>query len=113
MKVITKAIHEKLIKNHAALAADPELDQAPVVKLFGGAACTWLLSDLDPETDMAFGLCDLGFGTPELGYVPMDELLSLRFPPFGLPIERDAWFKPNKTIFEYADMAREASRIVT
>jgi hypothetical protein len=44
-------------------------DFKPIVKLFcpwGGA--TWLLSELDPDDhDLAFGLCDLGMGFPELG----------------------------------------------
>ena len=35
---------------------------------------TWYLSELNPETNVAFGLCDLG--TPELGYVSIDELQS-------------------------------------
>jgi hypothetical protein len=54
-------------------------DVFPVVKLFvPWGAATWLLSELDPEDeDIAFGLCDLGFGCPELG--------SVREPP------RDCW----------------------
>jgi hypothetical protein len=86
----------------------PNVDFKPVVKLFcpwGGA--TWLLTELDPEdNDIAFGLCDLGMGCPELGTVRLSELESIRGPD-GLRIERDLYFKPNKTISAYAD---EASR---
>jgi hypothetical protein len=48
---------------------DEEIDFEPVVKLFtpwGGA--NWLLTEIEPdEPDLAFGLCDLGMGFPELG----------------------------------------------
>ena len=109
MKILTKAIEAKLIKNrninnqtNVQLDGDAdEIDFKPVVKLFGGGACTWLLTELDPGSNMAFGLCDLGLGTPELGYVSMDELMALRFQPFGLPIERDLHFKADKTLTEY------------
>jgi hypothetical protein len=35
------------------------------------AQCTWLLTGLDTDTDLAFGLCDLGMGEPELAYVSL------------------------------------------
>ena len=56
-------------------------DHAPVVKLIlPGTGCVWLLSEIDPEDpDIAFGLCDLGTGFPELGSVSISELQSLRF----------------------------------
>ena len=112
MKILTKAIEAKLIKNRNPNKGDAdEIDFKPVVKLFGGGACTWLLTELDPGSNMAFGLCDLGFGTPEMGYVSMDELMDLRFQPLGLPIERDLHFKADKTLTEYADEARTKGRI--
>ena len=54
-------------------------DHYPVVKLFTpDSGCTWLLTDLDPEDpDIAFGLCDLGMGFPELGNVSLSEITSL------------------------------------
>jgi glycine/D-amino acid oxidase-like deaminating enzyme len=87
-------------------------DLKPVAKLFcpwGGG--TWLLSELDPEdADLAFGLCDPGFGFPELGFVRLSELEALRGPG-GLRIERDRWFRPTRTLAAYADAARAAGRI--
>jgi len=107
MVLITKAIMAKLLANHGADNPRPPL------KLFtpdGGA--TWLISDINPERpSMAFGLCDLGIGSPELGYVDLDEIATARGQ-FGLPIERDRWFSPTKTLAEYADAARAAGRIV-
>ena len=59
------------------------IDFEPVVKLFtpdGNA--TWLLTELDPNgAYLAFGLCDLGLGEPELGYVSLPELAAARRPP--------------------------------
>ena len=85
----------------------PEPDFAPVVKLFtpdGG--CTWLLTEIDPDDpDIAFGLCDLGFGYPELGSVSLSELESVRGK-LNLPIERDLYFTATKTLSAYADEAR-------
>jgi len=111
MKLLLKSDEAKLLANSKASNESPEgIDHKPVVKLFGGSACTWLISEMD-EDGIMFGLCDLGFGTPELGYVSYDELKSVRFPPFGLPIERDRSFKAKMALGEYADAARSAGRI--
>ena len=107
MKILTKQIKEKLINQHKA-CGHGENGQClkPIVKLFGGSACTWLLSELDPETNIAFALCDLGMGTPELGYVSLDELMALKFAPFGLPIERDLHWEAEKSLWDYASESR-------
>ena len=108
MMILTKAIQKKLLEN----GSKKNTDHKPVMKLFGGSACTWLISEMNQDGDTMFGLCDLGQGTPELGYVSLKELLSLRFPPFRLPIERDRYFTANKTMTEYADDARKNDRII-
>lgn len=120
MKLLTKAQEEKLIANFQAnQTAEGHtrerglIDHKPVVKLFGGAACTWLLTEYNPEDGLFFGLCDLGQGFPELGYVSRQELEELRFPPFKLPVERDMHFEADKTIGEYADIAKREGRIVS
>lgn len=78
----------------------------PVVKLFmPGGAATWLISEMDEDGDTLFGLCDLGHGSPELGYVSLSELQSVRGR-FGLKVERDAHFTAKKSITEYANEAR-------
>ncbi len=95
-------------------AGEDTIDHYPVVKLFtpdGGA--TWLLSETDPEdADIAFGLCDLGLGYPELGSVRLSVLKAHRGR-LGLPIERDLHFKANAPLSTYAERAREAGGIVT
>jgi hypothetical protein len=117
MTLFTKAQTEQLIANCQAQIirmdlGEPDIDFKPVVKLFTpDAQCTWLLTELGLD-DIAFGLCDLGMGCPELGYVSMRELRELRGP-LGLPIERDLHFEADKPLSAYADEARTHGRIVT
>jgi hypothetical protein len=117
MTLITKAQTEQLLANCQAQiarmdAGESDIDFKPVVKLFTpDAQCTWLLTELGLD-DIAFGLCDLGLGCPELGYVCMRELRELRGP-LGLPIERDMHFEADKSISAYAEQARARGRIAT
>lgn len=116
MKLLTQSIREQLLRNGRLkdqyAGTDSEPDFIPVVKLFTpDANCTWLLTEVDPaDPDIAFGLCDLGMGFPELGSVSISELESVRGK-LGLPVERDLHFMPTKTISAYADEARRAGRI--
>ena len=118
MDLFPKDILNKLIANGRANkarleAGEDTIDHPPVVKLFTpDGAATWLLSEIDPEEpDIAFGLCDLGVGCPELGSVRISEIESARGP-LGMPIERDIHFKAKHRLTTYADQAREAGRIV-
>jgi len=116
MTLFTKSQHEQLLANCQAQIirmdnGQPDIDFKPVVKLFTpDAQCTWLLTELGLD-DIAFGLCDLGVGCPELGYISMTELRALRGP-LRLPIERDEHFDADKTLSAYADEARQHGRIV-
>lgn len=117
MKLLTNDIRERLLKNgrvraHLAETGEVEADFFPVVKLFTpDAGCTWLLTELHPEDpDIAFGLCDLGMGCPELGTIRISELESVRGP-LGLGIERDRHFTATKTISAYAAEARSCGHI--
>jgi Protein of unknown function (DUF2958) len=121
-KILTTALRAKLLENGQAQRAairngsdDPQpIDPFPVVKLFTpDAGATWLLTELDPEDDdLAFGLCDLGLGEPELGYVRISELQALRGP-LRLPVERDPHFEASRPISVYFQEARRTGRIVT
>jgi hypothetical protein len=118
MTLITAAQRQKLLENgraqrEATDRQDQALDFQPVVKLFtADGNATWLLTELNPDIDLAFGLCDLGLGEPELGYVSLAELAAARGP-LGLPLECDLHFVPTLTISAYADLAREHRRIIT
>ena len=109
MELITPAQREKLLANGANRGADHE----PVVKLFNPCgAGTWLVTELDTEdTSVAFGLADLGFGSPEVGSFSLEELEAFKGP-FGLGIERDLYFEGKFSLSVYAEAARAAGRIV-
>jgi hypothetical protein len=118
VKLIPENIRKTLIENgkrqDLARETDNEIDFFPSVKLFTpDAGCTWLLTELLPEEpDIAFGLCDLGMGYPELGTVRLSELSAL-CGPLGLPVERDLYFKAEKPLSVYAEEARELGHIKT
>src|SRR5271154_3746944 len=103
MLLLTRELREQLLANGRAQdpvrGTDDEIDFYPVVKLFTpDAGCTWLLTEIDPqEPDLAFGLCDLGLGFPELGSVSLAELSALRGR-LGLPVERDRHFTATKPL---------------
>ena len=61
--------------------------------------------------DIPFGLCNLGMGFPELGYVRMSEITSVRGP-LGLSIERDIYFEGEKPLSAYAAEASSAGHIL-
>jgi Protein of unknown function (DUF2958) len=113
MKLLTARDRERLLANgrirREAEERDPEamIDFLPVVKLFTpDAGCTWLLTELDPDDEtLAFGLCDLGIGCPELGYVSLEELATVRGR-LSLPVERDLYFVADKTLSAYAEEAQ-------
>lgn len=110
MKLLTKEIENKLIKNFE-MNVEGTSDFFPVVKFFGGSACTWLITEYDKESGLFFGLSDLGQGSPELGWISKEELEAIRFPPFRLPIERDRSATFDKTLRQYAEEARHKRRI--
>ena len=113
MKLLLKSQEMKLWANSKASAANTigDIDYFPVVKFFNPCgAGTWLISEMDKD-GLMFGLCDLGNGCPELGYVSFDELESIQLP-FGLKIERDMYWEADKYLSEYASAARAAGGIV-
>jgi hypothetical protein len=112
MKLLTNAQIAQLLANGAISARGEDHDPKPVVKLFTPVSnATWLLTELDPvDPDLAFGLCDLGLGCPELGNVRISELQSVRGR-LGPLVERDLHFTPDRTLSEYAAAARGSGGI--
>lgn len=90
----------------------PEPDPVPVLKLFNSLGpATWLATELAEDDDALFGLADLGFGCPELGYFSLSEIASARLP-FGLGIERDLGFETPHRLSVWADAARRCGSIL-
>ena len=112
MKLVTKAARARLARN----GERPGAGHVPVVKVFNPyGAGTWLLSETSPEdADLAFGLCDPGLATPELGWIRISELEEVRVRVGGMrmPLERDLHFRPTRTLGEYAEHARKAQMVV-
>jgi len=116
MMLLTKAHRKALRENHESqqvmlreTEGDCE-DLKPVVKLFDAyGQAFWLLTELDAD-GIAFGLCDLGLGFPELGSVSLAELEALEFVPGLKRVERDRHFVADKTLWEYAQAARQGVR---
>ena len=111
--LITDEQRVLLLANGRETLRNTDFDPAPVVKLFTpDAGATWLLSEIDPDDhDHAFGLCDLGLGAPELGWVSLQDLATV-LGRLGLPVERDLHFRAEKRLSAYARDARLAGRIV-
>ena len=92
MKLLTKKIKDKLISNHQK--QDGTKTFRAELKLFNPTGMgTWYISELNPETNVAFVLCDLH--ETEFGYILLDELEAIKLP-FGLGIERDKFFQPKE-----------------
>ncbi len=110
MTYFTREQYERLI--HNGTMRNVERDPQPVVKLhMEGADCVWLLTELDPADPMiAFGLCDLGMQSPELGYIDLFELASLRLP-LNVSVQADEEFIGLYPISIYASAARECGAI--
>lgn len=106
MLLLTQDQRARLIANGKSRG-----DHVPVVKFFSPVgAATWLFSELDEDGDILFGLCDLGFGCPEMGSTSLSEIAAVSLP-FGLTIERDLCFEGRFPLTIYADAARVAGSI--
>jgi hypothetical protein len=112
MDLLTPDLRLALRANHAR-ADLPGHDPAPLVKLFNPAnPATWLATEMADDDDTLFGLADLGFGCPELGYFSLSELARIVLP-FGLGIERDLGFASRLPLSKWAAAARASGSILT
>ncbi|KAB2703725.1 DUF2958 domain-containing protein [Brucella intermedia] len=114
--LIPDDLRAALVANGRTSEEQEDFDPHPVVKLFTpDGSATWLITEGYEELDgdlRLFGLCDLGLGNPELGYVMLSEIEDVRGG-LGLPVERDLYFKPEYRLSRYAEIANHAGRIVT
>ena len=93
MELIPKEIADKIPKLYEIENTDPIV----YVKLFTpDANWSWFIAELSIDKDICFGLVISPFvENGELGYFSLHELKTVRGK-FGLPIERDLWFKTTK-----------------
>lgn len=103
MKLITAAIEKKFRKYPLGSQDEKYKDAVILCKFFGGAACTWLVTEAEKQEDgdwLFFGWVNLGYGW-ECGYFAFSEIKGLRFPPFGLGLERDMYLENGITVKQY------------
>ena len=101
MQLLTKELEKKL----PALYSQENVADPTVVAhfFFPIGASNWYITEGSWEGEptngnpgedfIMFGLCDLGFGFPELGYVSLNEMQGVKGP-LGLGIERDKFWTP-------------------
>ena len=112
MELLTPDLCAVLHAN-AEKAGMPGHDPVPVVKLFNPVGpATWLATELDDDGDVLFGLADLGFGCPELGYFSLSELARIRLG-VGLGIERDIGFASDFPLSRWAEAERVTGSILS
>lgn len=111
--LITEDERVQLLANGQARAVGQNLDPLPVVRLFTpDAHATWLLASLDPvDGDTAAGLCDVGIGMHELGFIKLSDLASI-VGPLKQPVMRDRYFRAVRPLSEYARLARINGSII-
>ena len=105
MQLLTDKI-KKALPSLYSTENTPFEDKQVVVKFFNPMGSqTWEIVEGSPEGDdwRLFGMCDLGFGSPELGYVMLSELEAIKLP-FGMGIERDIAVGPSENHPEWAAM---------
>jgi hypothetical protein len=106
------ALRANDISRRACETKGVRFDPLPVFKLFNPlGAATWLATELAEDGDALFGLADLGFGCPELGYFSLSEIAAVRLP-LGLFIERDLSFDSTIPLSVWAETARRAGSIL-
>lgn len=116
MELITTEIRQKLLANWRDLEANEgkNHDPYPVVKFFNPIGhAKWLITQMvEHNQDILFGLCDLGMECPELGYVSLKELESIKILGGVFTIERDLYFTAKYPLSVYTQAAR-ANRAIT
>ena len=115
LRILKPEDAQQLVANHREQlplkGTRGERDFEPVCKLFlPWTSGTWLLTEMDPDNGLCFGLADLGFGTPEMGYVAVDEIYEIQGPG-GLRVEQDIHWKATKPLSAYATDSREVGYI--
>lgn len=102
MSLLSEAQRLGLTANSLARVGGQGVDPYPVARLYTlDAGCVWLLAELAGDGDLAYGLCDLGLGAPELGYVRLSVLGAMRGP-LGLPVVADPCFVARQSLSAYA-----------
>ena len=112
-QMIPENLIEIMIHNYMEVQNGLGKDHEPVVKLHSKyGRGIWLLSELDSTNQIAFGLCDLDQGTPELSYVSIEHLASIKHARLKVRmVETDPKFVGKYPMSVYLEAARINKRI--
>ena len=92
MKLLTKDILKKLPPLYGTEEIPLE-EKKVIVKFFGGSSASFYGIEFDPAEGLFWGWVNLGDREmAEFGYFSLPELQTIRFKPFGLPVERDLYW---------------------
>jgi hypothetical protein len=99
--LLTDATRASLVRNGAASG-----DRYPVVRIYMHAGpCNWLLSYILPyESDLAYGLVDLGTCAPFLSLVSLPRLAEMS-DPRGYPLQLDADYSAEQPLSQLVALA--------
>ncbi|TSD59044.1 DUF2958 domain-containing protein [Variovorax sp. KBS0712] len=105
---MTEDQRKEMLANGVARVRGEAVDPYPVVKLYTpDAGACWVLTALDADGDVAYGLIDIGTGFPELGLVSLRMLASIKGPR-GMSVAVEPHYKARKTLSAYvADALRD------
>lgn len=111
MPFLTDEQRRQMLANGEARARGEEIDPYPMLKLYTpDAGAAWVLTALDADGDMAYGLIDIGTGFTELGLVSLSMLAGIKGPR-GLPVTVEPGYKARKTLSAYAADAQRDGMI--
>jgi len=115
MGLFTQADIAAMKDNGVRSMAGDTIDPVPPAMLWmPDGRQRWLLTEIYPyDDDMAYGLCDLGIGCPELGEVRLSELETMTGVA-RMKVERKPNYAPSPDLplSRLTDMAFEAGKIV-
>lgn len=114
-RLYTPEQEAELLANGELSESGNDIDPHPVVKLYAlNSRAIWLLTELSTSLDgLAFGLCDLGMGEPELGNVYIPDLEAFKHATRdAFLIERDLEFEATHPLSVYTLAADYAGEIV-
>jgi hypothetical protein len=108
MQLFTEQQIEQLHRND--LPENQTRDHEPVAKIvIPDMGIAYLFTRLD-DTGTAYGLCDVGLGAPELGYIDLHKLQAIT-DRYSLSVEQDRHFRPKYPLSVYARAAMKAGAI--
>ncbi len=109
MDLFTEEQQEQLIKNYSD--GRNRNKHIPVAYLHASALnYQWLLTELDPNSGIAYGLIDLGNSEPGYGSVDLNDIVKLKSE--GFRVFNNVSYKPNHLLEAFYQLSNELGILV-